>query len=187
MNAKTLNDKLRRDSKPPRERAWRDFCAEIGLDICDLDWLAEELGYTSYEDIAHFKNPFIYETYFSDDSDTLFEKTLRMMDLQPDVEVADMNKVLKKSRKLLTKYDLQWLIDDLESGIVFFAYMKKNGELRYAKGTRLLSKIPKDAHPINGKAVTAADKVVRYYDMVRNAWRSFRKTNKRGKFFRKNV
>lgn len=112
--------------------------------------------------------------------DLLLEKYYRIGDLEPDTDVEAMNKALKQGRKKLPKYDLDWLIDDMENEIVYFAYKKKNGEYRIAKGTRKLSLIPVEAHP-KGTAKNLSDKVVRYYDFIRKGWRSFRKKNTRGR------
>lgn len=142
--------------------------------------ISEELS-ESIENISDYlmltPNQLIEESV---DDIIINEKYYRIGDLEPDSSVEDINKALKQGRKKLPKYDLDWLIDDMENEIVYFAYKKKNGDYRIAKGTRKLSLIPKKHHP-KGTAKNLSDKVVRYFDFIRGGWRSFRKTNTRGR------
>jgi len=64
----------------------------------------------------------------------------------------------------------------LSNHIVTFQYKKKNDELRTAVGTTNLNLIPDEFHP-KGTAKQLSDNVVRYYDVEKQSWRSFIKTN----------
>lgn len=60
----------------------------------------------------------------------------------------------------------------MRNGIVSFKYQKVNGEFREAKGTLNLDNIPEDQHP---KGVGESnDDIVKYYDVEKESWRSFR-------------
>lgn len=59
----------------------------------------------------------------------------------------------------------------LKVGPVSFAYRKKTGELRIAKGTTNLSIIPEESHP-NGNGSTKANTQA-YWDLNVEGWRAF--------------
>lgn len=59
----------------------------------------------------------------------------------------------------------------LKAGPVSFAYRKKTGELRIAKGTTNLSLIPEESHP-NGNGSTKANTHA-YWDLNVEGWRAF--------------
>ena len=71
----------------------------------------------------------------------------------------------------------------LASGVYRFSYVKKDGSIREAIGTLDLSRIPEDKRPGTSSrqtgGVASAEKGINYdtfsyYDLDRNAWRSFR-------------
>jgi len=60
----------------------------------------------------------------------------------------------------------------LEEKKVWFAFVKNDGTLREAYGTRNLKYIPEEFHPIsNGKEKTSS--FVSYFDFDKESWRSF--------------
>jgi hypothetical protein len=64
----------------------------------------------------------------------------------------------------------------LHSGIVKFKYKKLSGEIRSATGTTKLDALPIECIPSgNGKPTPA--NIVKYFDLTKNAWRSFRFEN----------
>ena len=61
----------------------------------------------------------------------------------------------------------------LNKGIALFTFMKKDGTIREAAGTRSLEIIPAEFHPKGtGKA---SDKVICFFDMEAFAWKCFSK------------
>ena len=68
------------------------------------------------------------------------------------------------------------LRDQLRLGVLEFSYLKKNGTLREARGTKCLDEIPEDKHPIGGNS--PGDSVITYFDLDINAWRSVSVTTK---------
>lgn len=65
------------------------------------------------------------------------------------------------------------LKDQLKRGQVKFYFKKVKGELRVALGTLDLSKIPLERHPKGG---SLSDTQIAYYDLEKDAWRSFSKS-----------
>lgn len=63
----------------------------------------------------------------------------------------------------------------LREGEVEFEYKKLNGQTRPARGTLKMDMIPEEAHPTTGKPVIPNS--INYYDLDKNAWRSFRIEN----------
>ena len=59
----------------------------------------------------------------------------------------------------------------LRRGEEIFAYHKKNGELRIARGTTCLDLIPVDNHPTGSGPVKT--RIVSYWDTNVQGWRSF--------------
>lgn len=55
--------------------------------------------------------------------------------------------------------------------IVEFSYLKKNGEIRVAKGTLMSSICPQ----IKGGGKPTPQHLQLYFDVEKNAWRSFKK------------
>lgn len=67
-------------------------------------------------------------------------------------------------------FDTQIFVDALKNDVVEFIFLKKDGTLRYAKGTTDLSEIPTENHPKSGMNETPL--VKRYFDFTVNGWRS---------------
>lgn len=67
--------------------------------------------------------------------------------------------------------DVNDLKQMLHEGIVNFEFIKKDGTLRQAKGTLLAEHLP--ALKENEKSRKPSDNVVVYFDMEKNAFRSF--------------
>lgn len=62
----------------------------------------------------------------------------------------------------------------LDAGVVTFMFRKVDKTSRFAVGTRDLNLIPKKDHP-KGLNESKSEDVVTYYDLIKKAWRSFRK------------
>ena len=62
----------------------------------------------------------------------------------------------------------------LRINVATFLYRKKDGELRIAIGTKNLNLIPEIYHPI-GDTVQSNINNIRYFDLEKQAWRSFQK------------
>lgn len=63
----------------------------------------------------------------------------------------------------------------LREGEVFFAYRKKDGTTRKARGTTNLNMIPEEDLPKGGNPILP--ETVRYYDLDSAGWRSFIREN----------
>jgi hypothetical protein len=64
---------------------------------------------------------------------------------------------------------VQDLRKELSNGITDFAFIKKDGSVRVAKGTTNLAFVPMEKHPKGtGKA---SDKVLAYFDLEKDNWR----------------
>ena len=63
---------------------------------------------------------------------------------------------------------LQDLRNELSNGVTDFAFVKKDGSVRVAKGTTNLAFVPVEKHPKGNKA---SDKVLAYFDLDKSAWR----------------
>lgn len=61
----------------------------------------------------------------------------------------------------------------LAEGVVKFSYIKKDGTLREAEGTRCLSLIPEEYQP-TGKGSWEKEGYFRYFDFTCDGWRIFR-------------
>lgn len=58
----------------------------------------------------------------------------------------------------------------LKLGEVWFAYKKKNGDIRIALGTTNLDEIPEEDEPVGGES---KDPYKAYYDLMKGEWRCF--------------
>ena len=67
--------------------------------------------------------------------------------------------------------DLNEFKEMLKNGIVEFEFIKKDGTLRKAKGTLLAEHLPAPKEGTSSKK--PSDNVCVYYDMEKNAFRSF--------------
>ena len=69
-------------------------------------------------------------------------------------------------------------IEDLNKalleGEVVFSFEKKDGTERVARGTKKMDMVPDSSVP-SGKKYNKSDAVIRYYDLDKQDWRSFRK------------
>ena len=77
---------------------------------------------------------------------------------------------------LTISWDVQRFRNDLHAGFVRFEYTKKDGTQRVALGTLSTHLIPADKmpeHSVDYVSHTPAY-IVTYYDLDRDAWRSFR-------------
>jgi len=68
------------------------------------------------------------------------------------------------------------IVSVLNEKVTDFSYKKADGELRQAKGTRMLSEVPAEKLPKSEDSKENAQ-TVRYYDMNSDGWRSFRVEN----------
>ena len=65
----------------------------------------------------------------------------------------------------------------LATGVYRFSYFKTDGSIREARGTLDLSRIPQDQHPKGSEIINPKFEIFNYFDLERNAWRSFRLDN----------
>ena len=65
------------------------------------------------------------------------------------------------------------IVKKLAEGPVEFAYRKKSGELRIAKGTTNLSHIPEENHPQGYERTIKRPDNKPYWDLNSNGWRAF--------------
>lgn len=65
------------------------------------------------------------------------------------------------------------IVTILAEGPVEFAYRKKSGELRIAKGTTNLSYIPEESHPQGYERTIKRPDNKPYWDLNSNGWRAF--------------
>ena len=65
----------------------------------------------------------------------------------------------------------------MQTGIVTFSYFKTDGTIREARGTLSPSLIPDDKKPKGSIGSTPTYSSFPYFDLDRNAWRSFRLDN----------
>jgi len=63
---------------------------------------------------------------------------------------------------------VQDLRNELSNGVTDFAFIKKDGSVRVAKGTTNLAFVPVEKHPKGGKA---SEKVLAYFDLDKDNWR----------------
>lgn len=71
---------------------------------------------------------------------------------------------------------IKTLIERMQNGSVKFSYTKLDGTLRTATGTTKLEMIPEEYHP-KDTGMNTPEAVQRYFDIDKNGWRSFTKTN----------
>ena len=86
----------------------------------------------------------------------------------------DEDKSKEKEEQL--KKDLSELRKLLKKGEVRFTYKKKDGTVRNAKGTLKKSLIP-EISQVDDRMTKKSDDVFYYYDLSREDWRCFIKTN----------
>lgn len=70
--------------------------------------------------------------------------------------------------------------NQLRSGVYRFSYFKIDGQIREARGTLDLTRIPEEHRPLRGYDTDAAlvpASTFRYYDLDAQGWRSFRLDN----------
>lgn len=72
--------------------------------------------------------------------------------------------------------NIEQLKKSLRAGKTRFIYTKKDGTEREAYGTTNLDIVPDNAHP-KGVAIDFPDDIIRYYDIDKEGWRSFREEN----------
>jgi hypothetical protein len=72
-----------------------------------------------------------------------------------------------ESSTTLTPEDLK---EKLRLGPTNFSFQKKDGTIRNAYGTLLMSEIPEDQHPKSGSE--ASPKIIPFFDLEKSAWRS---------------
>ena len=74
---------------------------------------------------------------------------------------------------------VEQLVEKLKNSVVTFTYQKVNGEFRDATGTLNMDEIPEDMHPKNtdNTSNTSNDNILKYFDVYKQSWRSFRKDN----------
>lgn len=63
---------------------------------------------------------------------------------------------------------VQDLRNELSNGVTDFAFIKKDGSVRVAKGTTNLAFVPVEKRPKGGKA---SEKVLAYFDLDKDNWR----------------
>ena len=87
----------------------------------------------------------------------------------------------RRSSALLDAWDLEHLRNAMRVSVVRFSYVKDNGDIREARGTLCFDLIPTEHHP---KPLSGAPDVrpenyetFVYYDLDRQAWRSFKVIN----------
>ena len=68
---------------------------------------------------------------------------------------------------------IQELIERLQKGKVRFTFIKADGSLREAYGTKVLDLIPINQHPKGVKK--PSDDVITFFDLEKNEWRSLKR------------
>lgn len=63
--------------------------------------------------------------------------------------------------------------NELRTGVFRFSYFKKEGGIREARGTLNMAHIPEDKRPKSNDQRPKANGSFAYFDLDRNAWRSF--------------
>ena len=71
---------------------------------------------------------------------------------------------------------IKTLRERMQNGSVKFSYTKLDGTLRTAIGTTNLEMIPEEFHP-KDTGMNTSEAIQRYFDLDKNSWRSFTKTN----------
>ena len=64
------------------------------------------------------------------------------------------------------------LVDNIKKDVVDFKFIKKDGTIRTAKGTKNLNLVPKEKLPVGTKK-TNIPNLITYFDIDKNSWRSF--------------
>ena len=87
---------------------------------------------------------------------------------------AQLTRKEKQRFSLKTAWYFENLRTKFRSGIWRFSYFKKEGGIREARGTLDMSLIPEDRHPKGDPSdVLAPAGTFSYFDLDKNAWRSF--------------
>ena len=82
----------------------------------------------------------------------------------------------RRSSALLDAWNLEHLRTAMRVSVVRFSYVKDNGDIREARGTLNFNLIP-NTHIPTGPRVEENYETFRYYDLDRQAWRSFKVIN----------
>lgn len=69
--------------------------------------------------------------------------------------------------------DIKKFKNMLRDGEVRFVFTKKDGSERVARGTLNLNIVPSESHP-KGEGRPSPEDMVKYFDLDKQAWRSFR-------------
>ncbi len=83
----------------------------------------------------------------------------------------------RRSSALLDAWDLEHLRNAMRVSVVRFSYVKDNGDIREARGTLCFDLIPTENIPTGPRVQDDNYEVFRYYDLDRQAWRSFKVIN----------
>ncbi len=68
---------------------------------------------------------------------------------------------------------IQELIERLQKGKVRFTFIKADGSLREAYGTKVLDFVPFNKHPQGAKK--PSDDVITFFDLEKNEWKSLKR------------
>jgi hypothetical protein len=77
--------------------------------------------------------------------------------------------------KCEVKIEAEDLRTKLHEGVVQFSFKKKDGSIREAVGTTLMSSIPEDIRPVEkgeSREYTPNPDQIRYFDLEKAGWRS---------------
>ena len=84
----------------------------------------------------------------------------------------------RRSSALLDAWNLEHLRTAMRVSVVRFSYVKDNGDIREARGTLSFDLIPTENIPTTPRVLVDENyEVFRYYDLDRQAWRSFKVIN----------
>ena len=150
--------------------------------ICTLihnDWIVFRITHINESGF-----PFAMHSMYKDEFQ-INEKPVCMAytDLYKEATKEQVEKFIALEKKFTMKenYDVMERIKDvnitnfknaLHKGVVEFKYIKKNGEIRTAKGTLNIDVMGEDNAP-KGTGYDIVDTNIRYYDLNSEGWRSF--------------
>ena len=83
----------------------------------------------------------------------------------------------RRSSALLDAWNLEHLRTAMRVSVVRFSYVKDNGDIREARGTLCFDLIPTENIPTGPRVQDENYETFRYYDLDRQAWRSFKVIN----------